>query len=188
MSVLLMRCSECQQGALEEIHEGEGEVPMSLLESSLWRVEESGADEARWRLRERVPGKLLHTSTMTVPFVKPSLGHNHNSRLSWLILGLQEGRPRDTEENSDRWRMGSRSQNLEQLPGRFRLPAHVRLSPLGSWHRNWPQASSPGKRCLLGAARFPCVGCRLPSGSPPPLLSHLQAAICPRRNSRNGGV
>lgn len=40
MSVLLMRCTECQQGALEEIHEGEGEVPMSLLENSLWRVEE----------------------------------------------------------------------------------------------------------------------------------------------------
>lgn len=40
MSVLLMRCTECQQGALEEIHEGEGEVLMSLLENSLWRVEE----------------------------------------------------------------------------------------------------------------------------------------------------
>lgn len=63
-----------------------------------------------------MPGKLLHTSTMTVPFVKPSLGHNHNSCLSWLILGLQEGRPRDTEENSDRWRMGK---GWEAGPGTF---------------------------------------------------------------------
>lgn len=60
-------------------------------------------------------------------------------------------------------------------------PGHIQAGFLGSGHRNWPWASSPGKRCNLGVGLFPCEGSCSPSGSCSPLLSNLQAAICWRR-------
>lgn len=60
-------------------------------------------------------------------------------------------------------------------------PGHIQAGSLGSGHRNWPRASSPGKRCNLGVGLFPCEGSYSPLGSCSLLLSNLQAAICWQR-------
>lgn len=67
-------------------------------------------------------------------------------------------------------------------------PGHIQAGSLGSGHRNWPRASSPGKRCDLGVGLFPCEGSCSPSGACSLLLSNLQAAICWWRTLATPGV
>lgn len=155
---------------------------MSLLESSLWSVEEDGLGDVRL-VEGEGSWKAGANTHYDLPFVKPSLGSPHpaifvSAGSSWALRRGGSRTHRKIQRNGERRKDGM------QVPGptaaaRLRLPRTFKPGCLGRRHRNWPQASSPGKRCNLGVGRFPCEGCCFPSGSRSLLLSNVQAAICP---------